>query len=493
MRQTVVGLLVLLTSLGVMALAPASLELARLSPDQSRAGEPPELPDWRALARAPAPARPTGRPQVALQAAKPLPEFRHFSDAEFVAWIARRQGRAAAEALVLRRGSLELAELARRLADPAVLEQKDDAFTLRRPLVIRRGAALVLPEGSVLRLSTKDAAFLVNGGQLILRGAEVTSWDARRGAPSELERDRRFRPFVAATGGSWTEIVDSTLSHLGYDAAKSYGLSLVSGSSSLAAAGPPRGRITGSRIVGNYYGLYSYEADGLVIAANAFVDNVVYGIDPHDRSRRLVIADNTVTGTRRKHGIVVSRGVSESWIIGNGAVGNAGTGIVIDAASTDIVVADNLAGANRGDGLSLFESGRNLMWGNLAIANRKSGLRIRNGWAIEVHRNAFIGNGYDGVEAYAEELEPPLDNQWRAEAELRLSLSLVGNRFAGNARSAINVRRPGRVELFGSHGPGAEPLRLGGDLQPHAAEIQAQLERTGGIRITGGANAPDPS
>ena len=170
------------------------------------------------------------------------------------------------------------------------------------------------------------------------------------------------------------------------------------------------GRITGSRIVGNYYGLYSYEADGLVIAANAFVDNIVYGIDPHDRSRRLVIADNTATGTRRKHGIVVSRGVSESWIVGNRAIGNAGTGIVVDADSTDNVVAHNLAAANRGDGLSLFESGRNLLWGNLAIGNRKSGLRIRNGWAIEVHHNAFVGNGYDGVEAYAEELEPALDN-----------------------------------------------------------------------------------
>ncbi len=493
MRQTLAGPLVLMTSLGLMGMAPGTLELARLPPDQTRAGEPPAVPDWRALARAPAPARPTAPPEVTLQAAESLPELGHFSDAEFLAEIARRQGRAAAEALVLRRGSFELAELARAAANPAVLEQDGAIFTVRRPLVIRRSAALVLPEGSVLRLATGDGAFLVNGGQLILQGAQVTSWDARRGAPSELGHDRRFRPFLAAIGGSWTEIADSTLSHLGYDAAKSYGLSLVSGPSSLAAAGPPKGRITGSRIVGNYYGLYSYEADGLVIAANAFVDNIVYGIDPHDRSRRLLIADNTATGTRRKHGIVVSRGVSESWIVGNRAIGNAGTGIVVDADSTDNVVAHNLAGANRGDGFSLFESGRNLLWGNLAIGNRKSGLRIRNGWAIEVHRNAFVGNGYDGVEAYAEELEPALDNAWRSDAELRLGLTLGANRFVGNARSAIDVRRPGRIELFGNHGSGAEPLRLGGDLRPHAAEIEAQLERTGGVRITGGAHGPDPS
>ena len=58
---------------------------------------------------------------------------------------------------MLRRGSFDLAELARAAADPAVLEQDGAIFTLRRPLVIGRGAALVLPEGSVLRLGTGTA------------------------------------------------------------------------------------------------------------------------------------------------------------------------------------------------------------------------------------------------------------------------------------------------------------------------------------------------
>jgi poly(beta-D-mannuronate) C5 epimerase len=332
---------------------------------------------------------------------------------------------------------------------------------------------------------------VVNGGQLTLRGASVTSWSARRGAPSALEHDRRFRPFIAAIGGSWTGIAASTLSHLGYRAAQSYGLSLVSGPSSPPAAGPPTGRITGSRLIGNYYGLYSIDADGLLIAGNLFDDNIVYGIDPHDRSRRLVIAGNTAIGTLRRHGIVISRGVSDSWVIGNRAIGNAGTGIVIDAASSGNVVADNLAGANRGDGLSLFESGRNLVWGNLAIGNRKSGLRIRNSWALEVHRNRFVGNGYDGVEAYAEALAPALRNDWRTATEFRLGLSLGDNRFVGNARNALSVRRPGRIELFGlQRAADAPPLRLGGDLRPRAAEIAARLEQAGSVCITGAAQPP---
>jgi hypothetical protein len=82
-----------------------------------------------------------------------LPELDHFSE-PFLAGIARRQGRNSAQALALLRGSFELADLARVAADPAVLEQDGDVFTLRRALVIRRGAEFVLPEGSVLRLAT---------------------------------------------------------------------------------------------------------------------------------------------------------------------------------------------------------------------------------------------------------------------------------------------------------------------------------------------------
>jgi poly(beta-D-mannuronate) C5 epimerase len=487
-----IRLLVLLSALGLMGLAPAPLELAPLPSGATGTGASPVLPDWRALARAPGPARPAGQLRgMALLAADTLPELDRFSEPELLAGIARRQGRNGALALVLLRGSFELAELARAAADPAALEQDGDVFTLRRPLVIRRGAALVLPEGGVLRLATASRAFLVNGGQLILRGARITSWDAARGAPSALERDRQFRPFVAAIGGSWTEITRSTLSHLGYHAAKPYGLSLVSGPSSLAAAGPPTGRITGSRISGNYYGVYSYEAEGVVITDNALVDNIVYGLDPHDRSRRLGIAGNTAIGTRRKHGIIVSRGVSDSWILENRAIGNAGTGIAIDAASSDNVVARNLAAANRGDGFSLFESPHNLLWGNLAIGNRKSGLRIRNGWVLEVHRNAFVGNGYDGVEAYAEQLGPELENKWRSAAELRLGLSLGCNLFAGNARSALNVRNPSRIDLSGVHGGcNAGPLRFGGELRAWAEEIEARLQHRGGVRIIGREQHP---
>jgi poly(beta-D-mannuronate) C5 epimerase len=201
-----------------------------------------------------------------------------------------------------------------------------------------------------------------------------------------------------------------------------------------------------------------------------------------------VIAGNTAIGTQRRHGIVVSRGVSDSWILENRAVGNAGTGIVLDAASTDNVVAFNLVGANRGDGLSLFESSRNLLWGNLAVANAKSGLRVRNAGAVEVHRNVFVGNGYDGIEAYAKHR----GRVRRTPLEPQLAMTLQDNRFAGNRRTALNLRSPARIDLL--RGPGASgPLRLGGDLAGCGAAVHRHLAAWGGLRIVGRAQAPASS
>ena len=151
---------------------------------------------------------------------------------------------------------------------------------------------------------------------------------------------------------------------------------------------------------------------------------------------------------------------------------------------SDDVVAYNLAERQPGRRARLFESARNLLWGNLAIGNAKSGLRVRNGRAIEVHRNAFVDNGYDGIEAYAEALGPELGTAWRLPSERRLDISLGDNLMLGNARSALNLRNPGPIDLM-SERYGARRLRLGGDLRDCADEVQHRLAAWGQERIIG--------
>ena len=118
MRQTFAGLLVLLASLGLMALAPASLELARLPPGQS-AGGPPRVPDWRALAGAPGPAQPAGPPQMALGAADAVPELDHFAECMRSGTAPSPSGEDGRRALALADAAVESLATGR-LARPAI-------------------------------------------------------------------------------------------------------------------------------------------------------------------------------------------------------------------------------------------------------------------------------------------------------------------------------------------------------------------------------------
>src|SRR3989449_2404877 len=58
----------------------------------------------------------------------------------------------------------------------------------------------------------------------------------------------------------------------------------------------------------------------------------------------------------KKHGIIVSREVNDSWIFGNESYDNALSGIVIDRSSLHNVVADNRVYRNRADGITIYES-----------------------------------------------------------------------------------------------------------------------------------------
>lgn len=464
--------------------ARAELELLDLPPaDDTLAA--PVVPDWRKLPTPPMVDWPAGAGQVALVRASALAELKPIRN-QLLADEADR------EVIVLKGGSLDLASVAQALADPTILEARGRVFVLKRPLVILADALLRISGGAQLRLDSTRRAALVNAGRLNVDDSEILGWDGTTGQPSALRNDHAFRPFLLAVGASWTEIQDSVIADLGYDAPNAWGLTLAHRPATPTGPGAPGGRLIGNHIRGNYYGFYSHQAEDVVIADNVFRDSVVYGIDPHDRSRRLLIADNLVLGTQRSHGIVLSRDVVDSWIVGNRSIGNAGNGIILERQSTGNLLAHNVVAGNRGDGVSLLESPRNRLWHNLALGNGRNGLRVRNSWAVEVRRNRFAHNGNHGVELYARDLwDQPERDLERDPYRVRLDLVVVHNWFKGNRNSALSVRNPGEVDLSGLHPyPDSamrptEPLEFGGALRPLADAIEARLEAEGGVRIRG--------
>jgi poly(beta-D-mannuronate) C5 epimerase len=154
-----------------------------------------------------------------------------------------------------------------------------------------------------------------------------------------------------------------------------------------------------------YYGFYSFEADDVVIVGNKYANNVVYGIDPHDRSRRLIIAHNEAYGSQMRHGIIISREVNDSWIFDNYSHDNNESGIVVDRKSVHNVIANNTTAFNQRDGITLFESQANLIVNNLVHHNHSCGVRVRNSWDISVINNQIMDNQDAPIIVYTSPLE----------------------------------------------------------------------------------------
>jgi poly(beta-D-mannuronate) C5 epimerase len=217
---------------------------------------------------------------------------------------------------------------------------------------------------------------------------------------------------------------------------------------------------------GLFYGFYSYEARDVAIVDNRYVDNIRYGIDPHDRSTRLVIARNTASGTRERHGIIGSREVSHSWIVDNEARDNAGSGIMLDRQCANNVIRGNQVYRN-GQGIAIYESPHNRLQDNLIAFNAKSGIRVRNSVDVAAIENRLLGNGDYAFELSARRLD---DHEQRAKRgdhyEAAVEVEIQGARVAGN-RGLVKAAQLDGLKLSGVQ------------VDQQAAEAAAELGVTG--------------
>ncbi|MEZ0262229.1 MAG: right-handed parallel beta-helix repeat-containing protein [Alphaproteobacteria bacterium] len=292
---------------------------------------------------------------------------------------------------------------------PGLIVRKGDKYLIRAPILVQHGAALVISgkDSDEYLLSKDQTVFIANAGDLYVLRARITGWDEKTNGPALFEDRKSFRPFLVSWTGGRMYLAGSSFSHLGYRKGKSYGLTYSSCQPCLdqkADLPRPTGAIVGNTFTALYYGLYTYEADDIAIVGNTYADNIIYGIDPHDRSRRLIIANNEVYGSGKKHGIIISRDVDDSWIFGNNSHHNVGSGIMIDRQSRNNIIANNVSAHNGGDGMTFFESPDNVIYGNQIYRNKMSGIRIRNSWNLRFFNDQIADNGRVAVVVYAASL-----------------------------------------------------------------------------------------
>ncbi|MDJ0857639.1 MAG: NosD domain-containing protein [Dinoroseobacter sp.] len=387
-------------------------------PELSRALRNSEVPETTAFSARVTKGRAKGsRGHILLERAQDLPAFG--GDTNNI------------PAVYLYEGSASLRDLAR---DPALqnyLTCEARHCTLRAPLIVEKNATLRI-DGVKLDLIQNRGAMLVNMGLMTIRNSDVTAI-----MPQDFafgEKYREFRPFIAGREGSDTRLIGSSFTDLGYNRPLSYGVSI----ETREGNAEPTGMLVGNVFDGLYYGFYSHHAKNIPIVDNLYRDNIIYGIDPHDYSYNLWIIGNRAYGTKKKHGIIISRGVTNTVIAMNRSHDNAAAGIMLDRHSSNNLVIYNHTKRNDYDGISIYESSGNLIAHNTGVANGKTGLRIRNSRDLIIAHNYFAGNA-TGILAYTARPNGFVrrdDDIYTMEVQTRM----IANTVSGNSREDMSVK-----------------------------------------------------
>ena len=371
-------------------------------------------------------------------------------DNKMAEWVVRQHG--IPQAIFIDDGYMNLKDLAKKVPKQYFSETSPGVFLAKLPIVVgNKGILEIDKQTQELRLSQEAGSFLVNDGQLFVRDTKITGWREKENGPATFKSANEFRPFLLSWGGTQTYIANSKMASFGYANSKSYGVSISQYTPNMAKVlkrPEPTGWIIGSEFSDMWYGFYCYEAEDFVVKGNTYKDNIVYGIDPHDRSHGLIIADNTVYGTKKKHGIIISREVNDSFIFNNRSYDNKLSGLVIDRNSVNNLVAYNEIYKNHTDGITLYESGNNLLWGNKVISNRRHGIRIRNSVNIRLYENLSIANGLTGVYGHIKDLSDTDRDIDLDPFDAQVSLIIVGGELAGNGSGPLSIDSPLSVELY---------------------------------------------
>lgn len=371
-------------------------------------------------------------------------------DNKMAEWVARQQG--IPQAIVIEGGYVNIQDLAKKVPKQYLSEVSPGVYLARLPILVKAdGIFDVDKKAHELRLSQEKGSFLVNEGKLFMSDTQLNGWREKTNSLATFRSPKEFRPFLLSWGGSETYIINTKMASLGYDQSKSYGVSISQYTPNMVKQmnkPDPTGWIVGSEFSDLWYGFYCYETKDFVVKGSTYRDNIVYGIDPHDRSHGLIIAENDVYGTKKKHGIIVSREVNDSFIFNNKTHDNKLSGIVLDRNSVNNIVAYNEVYKNHTDGITLYESGDNLLWGNKVIANRRHGIRVRNSVNIKLYENVAMANGLLGVYGHIKDLSETDRDIALDPFDTKVSLIVVGGELTGNSSGPLSIDSPLSIELY---------------------------------------------
>ncbi|WP_161668805.1 right-handed parallel beta-helix repeat-containing protein [Kallotenue papyrolyticum] len=252
-----------------------------------------------------------------------------------------------------------------------------------------------------------------NSGTINIEGVRVISWDPAASVPdTDLTNGRSY---VLAKYDATLNIRNAELAYLGFGEGESYGVAWRD-INDPAQPNVVRARVTGevsdSRFHHNYYGVYTFQASGMLFRGNAFFANLRYGFDPHDFSTDFVVENNQAY-ENGSHGFILSRGCVNFVLRNNSSFRNTDPGpslahgFMLDPGSPDSsdpqapsrnnLLEGNQAYENEGYGLRLLGAPDNIVRNNDFHHNR-AGIVVEAGsTANRIENNRLAANQSDGL------------------------------------------------------------------------------------------------
>jgi poly(beta-D-mannuronate) C5 epimerase len=296
-----------------------------------------------------------------------------------------------------------------------LVDSTNKIWLLRADLQVEDGCKLVLRGSAVggdvneLRLQSVDSvtpcncvvSITADWGAIDIHSTKITSWDTTAGAPdtNHMLNGRAFirvRSSLSTNGitplESRMDITNSEICHLGTDDSEAYGLvwkvtgSVTNSTNSIFDLVNVYGSVVKSHIHDNYFGIYTYGAQGLQCISNQVAYNAVYGIDPHDDSDYLVIEGNNVHHNG-DDGIIASMRCDHLTIRGNTCWSNAQNGILLHRSSNQALVEGNRCYDNGDIGIALTASSQSIVRSNFVFRNGTAGIRLDLGSADNLIAN----------------------------------------------------------------------------------------------------------
>jgi parallel beta-helix repeat protein len=272
---------------------------------------------------------------------------------------------------------------------PNAFEQTDSAILVKASIEVPAGVHFVIdgatPNVRLESTSDRFATIIARGGTVTVSGTEqapvaLTSWDPAKGSVDAEPSDGRA--FLLTLGGRM-DMSHADIGFLGFGTGTSSGAAWRSSEHSEAEVGVRAlGDVTGTTFHDNWFGSYTYEAEGMQWVGNTFANNKAYGFDPHDLSNNFLVEGNTAHGNGR-HGFIFSRGCDNNVLRNNTAYNNRGHGFMIDDGRSEDTMT---ASARR------LASNHNLLENNHAYNNDGSGIEIEGGTGTIIRDNILTGN-----------------------------------------------------------------------------------------------------